>query len=104
MSIKGLTIDYGPFAWMENFDPDFICNHSDKDRGRYRYKAQPEMCKWNLGKLAEALDPIVDLEFTSNFIRENFDSKYQEVYETKMGQKLGLILTKSPESNELIGT
>jgi uncharacterized protein YdiU (UPF0061 family) len=48
MSILGLTIDYGPFGWMEHFDPDYICNHSDKDRGRYRYKSQPDICEWNL--------------------------------------------------------
>jgi serine/tyrosine/threonine adenylyltransferase len=39
LSVMGLTIDYGPFAWMEHHDPDLICNHSDQDRGRYRYKA-----------------------------------------------------------------
>jgi serine/tyrosine/threonine adenylyltransferase len=39
LSVMGVTIDYGPFAWMEHHDPDFICNHSDQDRGRYRYKA-----------------------------------------------------------------
>ena len=37
MSILGLTIDYGPYAWMEHFDPDFICNRSDREGGRYRY-------------------------------------------------------------------
>lgn len=63
MSILGLTIDYGPYAWMEHFDPEFVCNHSDKN-GRYRYLAQPEACKWNLERLCEALDPAVDLEFS----------------------------------------
>lgn len=68
MSILSLTIDYGPFGWMEHFDPDYVCNHSDNDRGRYRYKAQPEICKWNLYKLCEALDPYVDLVTSQNFI------------------------------------
>ena len=58
MSLLGLTIDYGPYGFMDNFDPKHICNHSD-DKGRYRYEAQPEICKWNLGKLAEALDPVL---------------------------------------------
>jgi len=47
MSILGLTIDYGPYGFMEHFDPKYICNHSDND-GRYRYEAQPEICLYNL--------------------------------------------------------
>ena len=39
MSVLGLTIDYGPYAWLEHHDPDFICNHSDRERGRYRHRA-----------------------------------------------------------------
>lgn len=77
MSILGLTIDYGPFAWLEHYDPDFICNHSDMDRGRYRYRAQPGICKWNLTKLAEALHPLVDLEVSTAYIQEHFDLIYR---------------------------
>ncbi len=51
ISILGLTIDYGPYAFMEHFDPAYICNHSDHE-GRYRYEAQPEICHWNLEMLA----------------------------------------------------
>ena len=58
MSMLGLAIDYGPYGFMEHFDPEFACNHSDND-GRYRYEAQPEICKWNLSKLAESLDPLM---------------------------------------------
>lgn len=63
MSVLGLTIDYGPFGFMEHFDPNHICNHSDLDRGRYKYKSQPEICLWNLVKLAEALSPLIELQF-----------------------------------------
>mmetsp|Transcript_11215 Transcript_11215/g.18877 ORF Transcript_11215/g.18877 Transcript_11215/m.18877 type:complete len:282 (+) Transcript_11215:742-1587(+) len=106
MSIKSLTIDYGPYAWMEHHDPDFICNHSDNDRGRYRYKAQPSICKWNLYKLSEALDPIVDIEPTSNYIRSNFDEVYSHKFYLTMAQKLGLVLTKAPslDGKEGFGT
>ena len=58
LSMLGLTIDYGPYGFLEHFDPKFICNNSD-DQGRYRYEAQPQICKWNLNKLASALDPVV---------------------------------------------
>jgi uncharacterized protein YdiU (UPF0061 family) len=59
MSIIGLTIDYGPYAMMTHFDKDFVCNASDNS-GRYAYRKQPEMCLWNLGKLAEAWALLFD--------------------------------------------
>mmetsp|Transcript_32089 Transcript_32089/g.31399 ORF Transcript_32089/g.31399 Transcript_32089/m.31399 type:complete len:152 (+) Transcript_32089:593-1048(+) len=61
MSILNLTIDFGPYQFMEYFNPGQISNHSDSD-GRYSYENQPQSCKWNLIKLAEALDPFVNLE------------------------------------------
>lgn len=58
MSIVGVTLDYGPFGWMETFDRDFVCNASDND-GRYSYANQPRMCQWNCAKLAEAFSPCL---------------------------------------------
>ncbi len=54
MSIRGLTLDYGPFGFLDYFDNDHICNGSDHD-GRYDYKSQPDICLWNCEKLAEAV-------------------------------------------------
>lgn len=54
MSVVGVTIDYGPFGFMEHFDKKNICNHSDKD-GYYCYESQPSVCKWNLLRLAEGM-------------------------------------------------
>jgi len=59
MSIVGVTLDYGPFGWMETFDRDFICNASDNE-GRYSYANQPRMCQWNCSKLGEAISPCLD--------------------------------------------
>lgn len=101
ISVLGLTIDYGPFAWMEQFDPNFICNHSDKGRGRYRFNSQPEICQWNLIKLCEALDPIVPLDFSTEYVMDNYKKLYDEFYFTKMAQRLGLIVTKPPTAEEL---
>lgn len=70
MSILGLTIDYGPFGWMEHFDPDHICNNSDLERGRYRYKAQAEICAWNLHRLADALDPLLNRMVSNELIEQ----------------------------------
>jgi uncharacterized protein YdiU (UPF0061 family) len=58
MSILGLTIDYGPFGFLDQFDPNHICNHSDIS-GRYRWRYQPDVGFWNIGALAQALAPLV---------------------------------------------
>lgn len=90
MSILGLTIDYGPFGFMEHFNPKHICNHSDNE-GRYRYEAQPDICLWNLIKLAEALDPIVSLKHSKSFAEKVYWEVYNQEYNTKLNKKLGLI-------------
>ncbi len=56
-SIVGVTIDYGPFGFMDFYNPNYICNASDNE-GRYAYKNQPQICKWNCQKLAEALSMV----------------------------------------------
>ncbi|KAG0259637.1 hypothetical protein DFQ27_003963 [Actinomortierella ambigua] len=61
MSILGLTIDYGPFAFLDRYDPAWICNHSD-DQGRYMYQSQPGICLWNLTKLALTLETLIGAE------------------------------------------
>ena len=58
MSILGLTIDYGPFGFLDAFDPEHICNHSD-DQGRYSWSNQPQIGYWNLRALAQALVPLI---------------------------------------------
>ena len=58
MSILGLTIDYGPFGFLDAFDPGHVCNHSD-DRGRYAFARQPNVTFWNLHALAQALLPLL---------------------------------------------
>lgn len=59
MSIVGLTIDYGPYGFMENFNPEFIPNKSD-DSGRYNYSAQPSMMRWNCQQLAESISHFLE--------------------------------------------
>lgn len=86
MSIVGVTIDYGPYGFMDRYDPNFICNGSD-DSGRYSYKQQPSICKWNCGKLAEALTPVLPLE-RSRSILNKFDQEYERVYLNKMRLKV----------------
>jgi uncharacterized protein YdiU (UPF0061 family) len=58
MSILGLTIDYGPYGWIDNYDPDWTPNTTDAEGRRYRYGQQPAIAHWNLSRLAEALVPL----------------------------------------------
>jgi len=58
MSILGLTIDYGPYGWIDNYDPDWTPNTTDRDRRRYRFGQQAQVAFWNLTRLAGALAPL----------------------------------------------
>jgi len=58
MSILGLTIDYGPYGWIHNFDPDWTPHPPDRHQRRYRFGQQPQVAYWNLGRLAGALSPL----------------------------------------------
>ena len=64
MSILGLTLDYGPYGFMEPFNPAFICNHSDH-HGRYSFQNQPDIGYWNIRALAQALSPLMEKDDVS---------------------------------------
>ncbi|CAM4476943.1 unnamed protein product [Lepidochelys olivacea] len=101
MSIVGLTIDYGPFGFMDRYDPEHICNGSDNG-GRYAYNKQPEICKWNLGKLAEALVPELPLEISELILEEEYDAEFERHYLQKMRKKLGLIHLELEDDDKLV--
>ncbi|XP_048209717.1 protein adenylyltransferase SelO, mitochondrial isoform X2 [Perognathus longimembris pacificus] len=101
MSIVGLTIDYGPFGFLDRYDPDHVCNASD-NAGRYAYSKQPEVCKWNLQKLAEALEPELPLALGEAIIAEEFDAEFQKHYLQKMRRKLGLVRVEQEEDRALV--
>ncbi|KAJ2810142.1 hypothetical protein FBU31_008056, partial [Coemansia sp. 'formosensis'] len=98
MSILGLTIDYGPYAFLDVYDPDFICNHSDP-AGRYAFREQPRVALWNLVRLAGPLsrivgaDPEVDASAETlnavmkalNSFSAEFSRKYVEIMRRKFG-------------------
>uniref|UniRef100_H0VRZ7 Selenoprotein O n=1 Tax=Cavia porcellus TaxID=10141 RepID=H0VRZ7_CAVPO len=101
MSIVGLTIDYGPFGFLDRYDPDHVCNASD-NAGRYTYSKQPEVCKWNLQKLAEALEPELPLALGETIVAEEFDTEFQKHYLQKMRRKLGLVQGEREEDGALV--
>lgn len=88
MSILGLTFDYGPFGFMEAYDPGFICNHSDHE-GRYAFDQQPYIGFWNLNCLAQALTPLVSA-VQARAILESYWPTFARHYLESMGRKLGL--------------
>eukprot|EP00347_Sterkiella_histriomuscorum_P006137 403353926 len=101
MSALGLTIDYGPYGFMEHFNPKFIPNYSDKE-GRYSYENQPSICKWNLGKLAEALSPFLDEEESKQYLEENYDKLYSARFLEIMSKKLGFLIEGQNEKVEIV--
>jgi len=88
MSILGLTIDYGPFGFLDAFDPQFICNHSDHT-GRYAYDQQPGIGLWNLQALAVALTSLIETEALKDALT-GYAPAFLEHFSILMHRKLGL--------------
>lgn len=89
MSILGLTIDYGPFQFLDGFDPAHICNHSDT-QGRYAFNQQPNVAYWNLFCLAQALLPLIGEQETAIAALQSYKTVFPREFDTRMGRKLGL--------------
>ncbi len=89
LSILGLTIDYGPFGWLENVDPLWTPNTTDAQGRRYAYGRQPQIAQWNLQALAHALSGVVD-EAALNEGLERYARVFSERYLAAMRHKLGL--------------
>jgi uncharacterized protein YdiU (UPF0061 family) len=89
MSILGLTIDYGPFGFLDNFDPDFTPNTTDAGERRYRFANQPRVAKWNLIKMAEALYPLIGsippLEEALAAYTETYEAEESRTFAAKLG-------------------
>jgi uncharacterized protein YdiU (UPF0061 family) len=90
MSILGLTIDYGPYGWLEPFELDWTPNITDASGRRYRFGHQPSIAHWNLAQLARALAPVAgDLEPLRKSL-DAFASRFSSLYRNTMLRKLGL--------------
>ena len=102
MSILGLTLDYGPYGFIDNYQPGYICNHSDY-QGRYAFDQQPNIGLFNLSCFAQAILPIIDrspdkaAELAKQEL-ETYQSIFIENYSNLMRQKLGL--TESHEEDQ----
>jgi uncharacterized protein YdiU (UPF0061 family) len=101
MSILGLTIDYGPYGWLEDYNPNWTPNTTDRENRRYRFGNQAEIALWNLYQLANALYPLIQEAAPLESILEAFQSQYEKEYLNMMRNKLGLSTTEE-EDNQLI--
>ncbi|KAG0208724.1 hypothetical protein BGX28_000422 [Mortierella sp. GBA30] len=129
MSILGLTIDYGPYAFLDKYDPAWICNHSDTE-GRYSFQQQPGICLWNLGRLALTLENLIgaqervdDLEWlreqesdpekekhlkesASDIVIEILNKSFRDVflkdYRERMNAKMGLGGPEQVQDEDLV--
>ena len=105
MTISGETIDYGPCAFLDTYDPDAVFSSIDKN-GRYSYFNQPRIAKWNLERFAECLIPLISSDSKKSIriasdILEKFPDKYKKSWLKMMREKLGL-LGEENKDEELI--
>jgi len=100
MSILGLTIDYGPFQFLDAYNPGHICNHSDT-QGRYAYNKQPNVAYWNLFCLGQALLPLIGEQEQALTALESYKTVFPAELERRLGAKLGLS-EAHPEGKALI--
>jgi serine/tyrosine/threonine adenylyltransferase len=106
MSILGLTIDYGPFQFLDGFNPAHICNHSDT-QGRYAFNRQPNIAYWNLYCLGQALLPLIGEQTLAVAALESYKTVFPAAFEALMCAKLGLVdmpdgPPKNPEADRAL--
>ncbi|MDO8341716.1 MAG: YdiU family protein [Cellvibrio sp.] len=90
MSILSLTIDYGPYGWLEGYEPDWTPNTTDAQGRRYRYINQPRIALWNLAQLANALYPLINAVELLQQALESYRVEYEYCAQRDMANKLGL--------------
>jgi uncharacterized protein YdiU (UPF0061 family) len=98
MSILGLTLDYGPFGFMEAFDAQHICNHTDQ-QGRYAYSMQPQIAHWNCYALGQALLPLIGAVEDAQAALEIYQPEYKAKLNALLQAKLGLQTTEPEDSS-----
>lgn len=90
LSILGLTIDYGPYGWLEDYNPGWTPNTTDAQHHRYAYGNQPKIALWNLTQLANAIFPLINEVEPLQEILDEYKTTYLRDYQLMMYSKLGL--------------
>ena len=101
MSILGLTMDYGPYGFLDDYNPAFICNHSDY-QGRYSFENQPVVAQWNLQRLAQSLSPFIAVDALNGAL-DQYQTALLTEYGSLMRSKLGLFVPQEGD-NEILNT
>ncbi|HUG18201.1 MAG TPA: YdiU family protein [Planctomycetaceae bacterium] len=106
MSILGLTIDYGPYGWLEDFDPGWTPNTTDAQTKRYRFGNQPNIAFWNLLQFANAIAPLIEktepLEQALKVYSQTFETEWHEMRARKLGLEQYEPKTDDPLITELL--
>ncbi len=102
MSILGLTIDYGPYGWLEDYDPSWTPNTTDAEGRRYRFGNQAEIAKWNLIQLANAIHPLINEVKPLEDSIQTYSNHHRNKWQNMMADKLGLAGFNKDSDNELI--
>jgi uncharacterized protein YdiU (UPF0061 family) len=100
MSILGLTLDYGPYGFMDGFRLDHVCNHSDSE-GRYAWNRQPSVALWNLYRLAGSFNSVVQDADALKAVLDRYEAIFTEAFHRGMAAKLGLDAWR-PEDEPLL--
>lgn len=100
-SITGATFDYGPFGFLDSYDPGYICNHSDHT-GRYAWNRQPSIGLWNLNALAYALSPLMEREQIVDALQQ-YEPVLLGRYNAGMRRKLGLATETAGDDELMVG-
>jgi uncharacterized protein YdiU (UPF0061 family) len=90
MSIHGLTIDYGPYGWLEDYNPGWTPNTTDASNRRYRYGQQPQIGAWNLARWLESLIPMMEDPQLLESVLDHYGEVFNTHHNTMWVQKLGL--------------
>lgn len=98
MSILGLTIDYGPYGWMDNFDPGWTPNTTDEDWRRYTLAKQTSVARWNLERLADALETVAPSRSILSEGLAHFDTTLQANLSAMLTAKFGLLQLKDEDA------
>jgi len=101
MSILGTTIDYGPFGFLDAYQPDFICNHTDH-QGRYAFDNQPAVAWWNLHRLAQALSGLMPVDVLERALAR-YEPALMQAYGEQMRAKLGFSQQDNQDNDLLTG-
>ena len=102
LSILGETIDYGPYGWLDDFNPGWTPNTTDAQQKRYRYEQQPAIAQWNLLQLANALLPLVGESKPLESILSQYAGQYEAAWADTLRRKLGLVSYDADLANRLL--